>query len=455
MKIIEGSKVPIYCWAENLEGSAVEQARDVANHPQIFHHVAIMPDGHAGYGMPIGGVAALRNAVSPYMVGNDIACSMMAARLDGFRKSDFEEMALRKTIHDAIKREVPVGVKHNSDWHLDPETVRAEELLSEFGEEDEIINLDSVADQLGTLGGGNHFLEIQYDENKAAWVMVHCGSRNIGAKVCQTYYKKAVDYCDYKGIVVPNKHLSFFHLDSAEGQDYWRKMMFCMKFSHMNKIVILDRVRLALTKIMKKACPCTEFHLVHHNFAAIETHFGEEVVVHRKGATPASVGTVGIIPGNMSSASFVVEGMGNLDSFRSCSHGAGRAMSRTQAKDTISLSAIKRQMEGIYFDACKGIIEEAPDAYKNIDVVMQVQTEGDSPLVEIVHSMRPMINIKDTSDENPKNRMKNKDRTCPNGHVFGLDFDKFKQCKLQFCDEKDRNACRHRMTVLKIQPECN
>jgi len=222
-----------------------------------------------------------------------------------------------------------------------------------------------------------------------------------------------------------------------------------MDFSHENKEVILERTIQVLKRTFKNVSVAEKI-LIHHNFAAIETHFGKQVVVHRKGATPAFKGTIGIIPGSMGTPSHIVEGLGNEDSFQSCSHGAGRAMSRTQAKDTISLPSVKRQMEGIYFDACKGIIEEAPDAYKDISVVMNSQTEGDSPLVKILHSLKPLINVKDTSEDNSKNRTKNKDRTCPNGHVFGLDHDKYKECKFQFCDEKDRNACRHRMTVLKI-----
>jgi len=449
MKIIEGAKLPIYCWSDPLEEGALKQAINVANHPKAFHHVVLCADAHSGFGMPIGGVAALDGVVSSFLVGNDIACSMLAARLDGISQSDISDMKVRKVIHDSIKREIPTGVKHNTDWKTHMEYDRADKLMTKHGIDNDIISREAVADQLGTLGGGNHFLEVQAEGLTTIWIMIHCGSRNIGSKICAKYFTLSKDYCDRAGYKLPDPHLSFLPMDHIHGIEYWKQMQFCMDFSHENKEIILYRTLQVLNKMFKDVY-ISEKVLIHHNFASIETHFGKQVVVHRKGATPASKGTIGIIPGSMGTPSFIVEGMGNNDSFKSCSHGAGRAMSRTQAKDTISLSAIKRQMEGIYFDACKGIIEEAPDAYKDINVVMQAQTEGDSPLVKIVHSMRPLINIKDTSDENPKNRMKNKDRTCPNGHVFGLDFDKFKECKFQFCEEKDRNACRHRMSVLKI-----
>lgn len=456
MRTINDAKIPIFCWADGLEDEALKQAINVANHPMAFHHVVLCADAHSGYGFPIGCVAAFEDVVSAYAVGNDIACSMLASRLDGISQSDIIDMSLRKTIHDSIKREVPTGVRHNSDWKTQMEYDHADKLMSKHGIDNDIISREAVADQLGTLGAGNHFWELQISESEGLttiWIMIHCGSRNIGSKVCTKYFKLSKDYCDQKGYSLPDPHLSFLPMDHVHGIDYWKQMQFCMDFSHENKEVILERTLQVLRKTFKNVS-VAEKVLIHHNFASVETHFGKQVVVHRKGATPAFKGTIGIIPGSMGTGSFIVEGMGNADSFESCSHGAGRAMSRQKARDSISLSAIKRQMEGIYFDACKNIIEEAPDAYKDISVVMNAQTEGDSPLVKIVHSMRPLINIKDTSDSNPKNRTKNKDRTCPNGHVFGTDFDKFKECKLQFCDEKDRNSCRHRMTVLKNTEIC-
>ena len=447
MKTINDAKIPIICWSDPLEDGALKQAVNVANLPVAFHHVSLMADAHSGYGMSIGGVAALDGVVSPYMVGNDIACSMLAARFDGISLEDIEDMSVRKLIHDSVKCQVPTGMKHNTDWDTPLEYDRADKMMTKHGIQNDIISREVVADQLGTLGGGNHMWEMQIDEEGDLWVMIHCGSRNIGSKICTRYFNLSKDYCSQHGYDLPDPHLSFLPMDNVHGIEYWKQMQFCMDFSHENKEVILERTVQVLRRIFKSVS-VVEKVLIHHNFASVETHFGKPVVVHRKGATPASKGVIGIIPGSMGTASFIVEGCGNADSFESCSHGAGRAMSRQKAKDAISLSVVKKQMKGIYFDACEGVIEEAPDAYKDIQTVMRIQTEGDAPLVKILHSLRPLINIKDTNENLGKRHVKNKDRTCPQGHIFGQDFDRFKECKASFCEEAHRNACRHRMKVV-------
>lgn len=448
MKIINSAKIPIYCWSDPLEDEALRQAENVANLPVSLFHVSLMPDAHSGYGMCIGGVAALDGSVSPYMVGNDAGCSVMAVRLDNVKFDDIEDMAVRKIVHDAIKREVPVGKHHNSSWKIPLEYDRAEKLMSMHGMGNDIICREAVADQLGTLGAGNHFGEVQIDENGSIWIMVHCGSRNIGSRVCTKYFDLAKKYCDEKNYILNDKHLAFLPMDHEHGIEYWKHMQFCLDFSHENKEVIVERVLRVLNRMFKKVS-IAEKILIHHNFASVETHFGKQVIVHRKGATPAREGQLGIIPGDMGSYSFIVEGLGNPDSFESCSHGAGRAMSRQKARESISLSDVKTRMKGIYFDACKEIIEEAPGSYKNISQVMALQAD----LVNIVHTLSPLINIKDTSTDGSKKHVKNKDRTCPNGHIFGEDFERYNECKRNFCDERDRNACRHRAKIVRDKNE--
>ena len=454
MKKITDGKIPVYCWSDPIEAEAMGQALNVANHPRARIHFSVMPDGHSGYGMPIGGVAALHNAISPYMVGNDIACSMLAVRLP-WTIDQFMDMRVRKLIHDEIKKRVPTGFMHNSDHNSVMEYGVADLILSMggfWGLDSGIVSRESIANQLGTLGGGNHFAELQADQSNRMWVMIHCGSRGIGSNICTKYNKLAVQET---GHLVSDKNLSFFDFDSDIGQEYFRHMLFCMEFSRQNKLVIHARIFDAITAVLGKPRVEVEHnedtHVhVFHNFASVETHFGEEVVVHRKGATPAGVGVMGIIPGNMGSSSYIVRGLGNPDSFSSCSHGAGRSMSRSKACDSITLSSVNQRMAGIYFDSCKEIIDESPDAYKNIKSVMEAQTIGDDALVEIVHELRPLINVKDTSKKREKG-VKNKDRTCPSGHLFGTDFDLYKDCKPSFCSESSRNACRHRMKCIVLK----
>jgi tRNA-splicing ligase RtcB len=314
-----------------------------------------------------------------------------------------------------------------------------------------IVNRESIADKLGTLGGGNHFIEVQVDLESRVWVMIHCGSRGIGSNVCTKYNKLATSLT---GHLVPDKNLSFFDFDSEIGQEYYRHMLFCMEFSRTNKSVIHSRVMDAIKAVLGKSLDMrleTSVH-VFHNFASVETHFGKDVIVHRKGATPAMVDGLGVIPGSMGTHSYIVKGLGNPDSFFSCSHGAGRAMSRQKAHNSITLSSVNRKMEGIYFDSCKAVIDESPDAYKDIQTVMDAQVLGDSPLVEIVCELSPLISIKDTSEKRERG-LKNKDRTCPNGHVFGSDFDLYHECKASFCEEASRNACRHRMKTINSKVE--
>ena len=399
MYIIDTEKLPIYVWATDADDATLEQARNLANHPHAFHHVSLMPDAHVGYGMPIGGVAAFKDVVCPYAVGADIACSMMAVRLSGgLNPSVWRDWVIANTFRARVKNNIPMGFLHNSGLGVTPHTQEARELLSKHPDvECEIITEEAVADQLGTLGGNNHFCEIQYDENEQIWLMIHCGSRNIGARLCTEYYRLAVQHCESVNAEVPVKHLSFLPIDNKEGQEYIAKMQFCMDFSHLNKEIILRKLLDELKGLLGEDFPVEEKYLIHHNFAALENHFGEDVWVHRKGATPASKETIGIIPGSMGSASYIVKGLDNVDSFSSCSHGAGRCMSRKQAKQSITLDQVRESMQGVIYDECEEILDEAPAAYKDIGVVMANQTGDDNALVEVVHTLTPLVNIKGTN----------------------------------------------------------
>lgn len=411
MKSIESPGVPILCWADDIEPGALQQANNIAVHPHVFDHVALMPDAHQGYGFPIGTVAAFKDVVCPYGVGADVACGMLAARIGGgVYRGTFKDWIISKTFHDRLILAIPLGFHHNSSIGLDGFEEEALTLLEQFdfpedGGEYGIITKETVADQLGTMGSGNHFIEVQYDEQDRTWFMIHCGSRNLGATVCNVFYKLARKHTEDQGVTLPDKNLSFLRADSKEGQDYIRHMNFCINFSFMNRTKILERMMTVLTGLLGPGHTVEEEHQIHHNIASLETHYGEEVWVHRKGATPAVASLVGIIPGSMGSSSYLVEGVGespahgNPESFNSCSHGAGRKMGRKEAKKKIDIERVRGQMDGIVFDDNEGILEEAPDAYKDISEVMAQQTEGEHALVRVLHELHPQINVKDSGTQ--------------------------------------------------------
>jgi len=386
MTVINTEKVPIFMYCENAEEGAIQQAKDVANHPAVFRHVAIMPDTHQGYGMPIGGVCALENAISPNMVGVDIACGMLAFKTD-LNVNDFTPEELQEfliTTMRYVRKNIPMGFKHQPSGETCKK--QAEELLSKFKNLSNNINEDTVAGQLGTLGGGNHFVEIQKDEGGNIWCMIHSGSRNIGKKTCDKYNKIALALNEKYHSPIPNKHLAFLPADSEEGQAYINHMNFCMDFSYENRRIMMDRVVGGIQLTLGKHIWVEDPINIHHNYASLEHHFGRDVWVHRKGATLAREKTVGIIPGSMGTSSYIVQGKGNEQSFCSCSHGAGRTMSRTKAKETLSLDKFGEIMKDVVFHCDKEHLDESPMAYKNIDEVMEQQKE----LITIKTKLTPL-----------------------------------------------------------------
>lgn len=379
-------RVPILSWCENVEGGALLQAVNLAMHPVTFHHIALMPDCHQGYGMPIGGVIACENAVIPNAVGVDIGCGMIAVQTD-LRIEDIHEIRI-KEILAKLKEYIPVGFAHHAedqswsrfDYAPDIPIVRQE--------------LSSARKQLGTLGGGNHFIEIQAGNDQRVWLMLHSGSRNFGYKIAKTYNKKAMELCARWHSWLPPGHgedsLAFFPIGSQEAREYINAMNFALDFAQANRYAML----LVLKDIfgdMTGANFEQEIN-IHHNFAALERHFGKNVWVHRKGATQAREGQLGIIPGSMGTSSYIVRGLGNPDSFKSCSHGAGRASGRAEFCRTHTVAECEESMKGIIFGGWgktrKGDpdISEAPGAYKPIDEVIEAQAD----LVEVVVKLRPL-----------------------------------------------------------------
>lgn len=381
---VNTSGIPIRIWADDLDQDTMRQAGNLARLPFAFSHVAIMPDAHAGYGMPIGGVLAARGVIIPNAVGVDIGCGMCAQRtsLEHIGREDL------KRIMAAIRKKIPLGFKHHRRKQKRALMPEVEGKLSVAEAE-----FENALFQLGTLGGGNHFIEVQHGSDGRIWLMVHSGSRNLGFRVANHYNRIAVELNRrWKESAPENWQLAHLPADSREGRMYLAEMRFCVEFALANRKLMMELVKESVSECFPQAS-FDRFINIAHNHAAPEEHFGENVYVHRKGATPAELGMYGIVPGSQGSPSYIVRGLGNPDSFRSCAHGAGRRLGRKQAQRTLSLENEKNRLDRMgVLHSLRGRrdLDEAAGAYKDITRVMQLQED----LVEIVVELKPLAVIK-------------------------------------------------------------
>lgn len=389
MKEFAINNVPIKVWANSIDPFAWQQINNLTTLPFIFHHLAFMPDVHAGAGMPIGGVLATKDVIIPNAVGVDIGCGMCAVKTN-LKVAEIPTEILRKKILRGIRQWIPLGMEHHEEAQDEcylPQGFEIEKL--------EVVNRHktSLAHQIGTLGGGNHFIELQRDEEGTLWIMLHSGSRNLGKQVCDWYNEVAkVRNRSWYSSVNPEIRMHFLPMNTKEFGAYFNEMKYCIEFAFCNRKLMMERI----LGVIKEACPEAEFEPminIAHNYAAIENHFGENVIVHRKGAVRAAEGIVGIIPGSQGTCSYIVEGLGNPDSFMSSSHGAGRTMSRREAVQTLSLKneVEKLESQGI-IHAIRGQqdLEEAAGAYKNIDEVIACESD----LVKVLTKLWPVAVIK-------------------------------------------------------------
>lgn len=396
--VISTEKKPIKLWLEDIEDGALEQAKNLANLPFVFKHIAIMPDAHFGYGMPIGGVMATIGVIIPNAVGVDIGCGMNAV------KTSLEEIdtdSLKK-IMSKIRKGVPVGYKKHKDSNYDnmPAFSPMEDAFERKSDSIIYKEWDNAAKSLGTLGGGNHFIEIQKGSDGFVWIMVHSGSRNLGKKVADHYNKIAIENNErWFSEVKSEKQLAFLPLDTEFGNKYWYEMNYCVDFALQNRKVMMN----IICNIFKELTSCAFLPCINgdnskliniaHNYAIMENHFGANVMIHRKGATLARENIVGIIPGSQGTKSYIVRGLGNPDSFHSCSHGAGRKMGRKQAQRILDLEVEKKRLDDLgVIHSVRGIddLDEAAGAYKDISVVMENQID----LVDIKVELTPLAVIK-------------------------------------------------------------
>ena len=393
---LKGKNVNVELWTpvEDVESSALDQLRNIAALPWAFHHVAVMPDVHYGKGATVGSVIAMKNAVSPAAVGVDIGCGMGAIKTN-LRATDLTN---EKLIRERIEELIPVGFNsHDSEVrikHVDQQEALklvqdTTALFSEFkGLDPYVKDLTGKAlNQVGTLGGGNHFIELCYDTTGAVWMVLHSGSRNIGKTLAEIHISRAKELAHNTHL--PDRDLAVFLAGTQEMQAYKRDLFWAQRYAFINRRTMFEIYK----SIIKEFFPWVEFEapiLCHHNYVSDEVHYGEDVIVTRKGAISARVGELGIIPGSMGTKSYVVRGKGNPESFNSASHGAGRRLSRGAAKRNFNLEDLAKQTEGVECRKDQGVLDEIPGAYKDIDVVMANQAD----LVEIVAELKQVLCVK-------------------------------------------------------------
>jgi len=391
MRVITSEKLPVKMWTRDVEQGAMDQIINLANFPFAFGHIVILPDCHQGFGMPIGGVLPTEKVIVPNAVGVDIGCGMTAVRTSLTNvKQDVLKMIMAE-----IRRQVPLGFKHHEkaqDTSLMPDLRSSEFKIHELT----VLAREykNALYQLGTLGGGNHFIEIQKGADNFIWVMVHSGSRNIGKQVADFYNRLAVELNKKWNIRgTSDKQLAFLYLDSTEGQKYMAEMNYCIDFAFASRRLMLDRIMSIVADYIKDRIQFAEPINIAHNFASQETYHDHKLIIHRKGATQAFNGQLGIIPGSQGTESYIVRGKGNEESFNSCSHGAGRILGRRQAQRQLDLEKERASLEKkniLHSIFHKSDLDEAPGAYKNIKQVMAQQSD----LVDILVELHPLAVIK-------------------------------------------------------------
>jgi tRNA-splicing ligase RtcB (3'-phosphate/5'-hydroxy nucleic acid ligase) len=380
---------PVLSWANHSLGSEeTKMAKNVASLPFVFKHVALMPDVHLGKGALVGSVVATKEALMPAAVGVDIGCGMMAVKTPF--SADQLDGKLKKIRLD-IEAAIPVGFNENKDIEKSVGNWQGWNNFKELHRG--VQDLQSKAmKQMGSLGGGNHFIEVCLDTENQVWLMLHSGSRNIGNVLAQCHISTAKELAKMTNLSLPDPDLAYFLGGTPEFQAYWQDLQWAQNYARVNRDVMMARFKRIVEKHLAGGKPTKALLEVncHHNYAEKEVHFGEDVYVTRKGAVRARETDYGIIPGSMGAKSYIVKGKGNHDSYCSCSHGAGRLMSRAKAKKHFSLDDLIEQTNGVECRKDGGVLDEIPGAYKPIDEVMNNQSD----LVEVVATLKQVVCVK-------------------------------------------------------------
>jgi tRNA-splicing ligase RtcB (3'-phosphate/5'-hydroxy nucleic acid ligase) len=386
--------VPVRVYTGEIEPAARQQLVNISRLPIVHHHVAAMPDVHLGIGATVGSVIPTKKAIIPAAVGVDIGCGMMATRLS-LTANELEESSLRK-VFAQISRDVPVGFGQHSDRDARTDAAKGFQkdlrkiLDKHAGIEKRVGRNSSWVHQLGTLGGGNHFIEVCLDESERVWAMLHSGSRGIGNAIGSYFIELAKKDALKNNVHLPDADLAYFPEGARHFDDYVEAVGWAQDYARANREEMMDLVLEAMRRHLPPFEVTDEAVNCHHNYVERELHYGERVWLTRKGAIRAGAGELGIIPGSMGARSYIVRGKGSAESFHSCAHGAGRKMSRNAAQKKFSVKDLEAQTKGVVCRKDKGVIDEIPGAYKDIDEVMANQSD----LVDVVHTLKQVICVK-------------------------------------------------------------
>ena len=391
---IKEGRVPVKVYTGEVESVARQQLVNISTLPIVHHHVAAMPDVHFGIGASVGCVIPTLRAIIPAAVGVDIGCGIIATRLS-LSGNDLDEAPLKK-VFSQIERDVPVGFDQHGerDARLDaarPFKRKLSQMLEKHpGIGKRIGRHSSWAHQLGTLGGGNHFIEVCLDEADRVWVMLHSGSRGIGNAIGSYFIELARRDAERNQIQLPDRDLAYFPEGAQHFDDYVAALGWAQDYARANRAEIMDLVLEAMRRHLPSFEATGAAVNCHHNYVEREFHYGEHVWLTRKGAIRAGRGELGIIPGSMGARSYIVRGKGAAESFQSCAHGAGRRMSRKAAQKKYGISDLIEQTQGVVCRKDKGVLDEIPGAYKDIDEVMANQAD----LVEPLHTLKQVLCVK-------------------------------------------------------------
>ncbi|HYN11134.1 MAG TPA: RtcB family protein [Burkholderiales bacterium] len=392
-EIAEG-RVPVKVYTGEVEAAARQQLVNISRLPIVHHHVAAMPDVHLGIGATVGSVIPTLRAIIPAAVGVDIGCGMIATRLS-LTANDLDEKNLQK-IFNQISRDVPVGFEQHDERDIRSHAVKPfqkglKRILEKHpGIQKRVGKRSDWTRQLGTLGGGNHFIEVCLDEAGGVWAMLHSGSRGIGNAIGSYFIELARKDFERNNIALPDRDLAYFPEGAQHFGDYVAAVGWAQDYARANRAEMMDLAIESMRRHLPSFEATAEAVNCHHNYVERETHYGEEVWLTRKGAIRAREGELGIIPGSMGARSYIVRGKGSAESFSSCAHGAGRKMSRNAAQKAFSVHDLAKQTEGVICRKDKGVLDEIPGAYKDIDEVMANQSD----LVEVVHTLKQVICVK-------------------------------------------------------------
>lgn len=398
-EIIDSHGKPIKAWTKGVpvEESAKEQLRNISEMPFIHKHVAVMPDVHYGLGATVGSVISTVGAVIPAAVGVDIGCGMCAVQTDLKAKDLPDNLApLRESIEVAVPHGRSKGKSDKGSWQDTPNLVvkkwrnNLEQRFEDLCEKHVVLKKTNNINHLGTLGTGNHFIEICLDEEDGVWIMLHSGSRGVGNRIGSYFIDKAKEDMRVHHINLKDQNLSYLSEGTQHFDEYVEAVEWAQDFARINREVMMQHVIKSMQKVMREFKTDLMAVNCHHNYVSRERHFGTNCLVTRKGAVKAGLGDLGIIPGSMGARSFIVRGLGNRDSFCSCSHGAGRVMSRTAAKKAFTVDDHIKATEGVECRKDKDVIDETPMAYKDIDAVMDAQND----LVEVLFTLKQVVCVK-------------------------------------------------------------